>query len=234
MLPSSSSRIVLSSRLLPLRCTRSTAVMIMPGVQKPHCRPWFSRKASCIGCSLPFCAKPSIVSTFAPSACQAKMVQDFTALPSTWTTQAPHCEVSQPTCVPVRRSPSRRYWTSKVRASASAVTALPFTVIETFGIRLLLERGAQRPSFLTPETAVAAIRGEIVAFLPEIADWNKNDSEPGGRARSRDLGAGMVSRIYGIIGYDPRRSRLDPSYARRRYSAEGGNSFVSLWIDSAG
>ena len=30
------------------------------------------------------------------------MVQDFTALPSTCTTQAPHCEVSQPTCVPVR------------------------------------------------------------------------------------------------------------------------------------
>src|SRR5882672_8915053 len=94
-----------------------------------------------------------MVSTFAPSACQANMVQDLTALPSTWTTQAPHCEVSQPTWVPVRRRPSRRYWTSKVRASASAVTALPFTVIETFGIRLLLESGAQRPSFLTPETA---------------------------------------------------------------------------------
>src|SRR5437588_12968003 len=85
-----------------------------------------------------------MVTTFAPSACQANMVQDFTALPSTWTTQAPHCEVSQPTWVPVSRSPSRRYWTSKVRASASAVTALPFTVIETFGIRLLLEHGAPK------------------------------------------------------------------------------------------
>src|SRR5688572_18004322 len=94
-----------------------------------------------------------MVSTLAPSACQANMVHALTALPSTWTTQAPHCEVSQPTWVPVRRRPSRRYWTSKVRASASAVTALPFTVIETFGMRLLLKSGAQRPSFLTPETA---------------------------------------------------------------------------------
>src|SRR4029077_18641282 len=162
----------------------------MPGVQNPHCRPWFSRKASCIGCSLPLCASPSMVVTFVPSACQANIVHALTALPSTWTTQAPHCEVSQPTWVPVSRRPSRRYWTSRVRASASAVTALPFTVIETFGIRLLLERGAQRPSVLTPDTAAAAIRGEIVAFLPEIADWNKNDSEPAGRARSRDLGTG--------------------------------------------
>ena len=36
-----------------------------------------------------------------PDAWTASMVHDLTALPSTWTTQAPHCEVSQPTCVPV-------------------------------------------------------------------------------------------------------------------------------------
>src|ERR1051325_9099085 len=102
-----------------------------------------------------------MVVTFLPSASQANIVQAFTALPSRWTTQAPHWDVSHPTWVPVSRSPSRRYWTRSVRASASAVTALPFTVIETFGIRLLLERGAQSPSFLTPD--------------------------PAGRGRSRDL-----------------------------------------------
>ena len=37
-----------------LRLAKSTALMTMPGVQKPHCRPWFSWKASCIGCSAPF------------------------------------------------------------------------------------------------------------------------------------------------------------------------------------
>ena len=50
----------------------STAVMIMPGVQKPHCRPWFSWKACCIGCSSPFVASPSMVVTVAPSAWTAR------------------------------------------------------------------------------------------------------------------------------------------------------------------
>ena len=45
---------------------------------------------------------PSMVVTLEPAACPASMVQDFTARPSTWTTQAPHWLVSQPTWVPVR------------------------------------------------------------------------------------------------------------------------------------
>ncbi len=81
---------------------RSHAVRIMPGVQKPHCRPCFSQKASWSGWSLPFVARPSIVVTVAPSAWTASTVQDFTAWPSTSTVQAPHWLVSQPTLVPVR------------------------------------------------------------------------------------------------------------------------------------
>src|ERR1700722_10766446 len=128
---------VFSSSSLPLRRTMSTAGMIMPGVQKPHCRPWFSRKASCIGCSFSPVARLSMVRTSAPSAVSARMVQDFTALPFTCTTQAPHCEVSQPTCVPVNRRFSRRNCTSRVRGSTSALTGLPFTIILTAGIGLL-------------------------------------------------------------------------------------------------
>src|SRR5882724_13492820 len=94
-----------------------------------------------------------MVRTFAPSACQANMVQDLTALPFTWTTQAPHCEVSQPTWVPVRRSVSRRYCTSKVRASASPLTALPFTVMETEGMSLLLRKAGPKALILMPEAA---------------------------------------------------------------------------------
>ena len=41
--------------------------MIMPGVQKPHCRPWFSRKACLHRMQLAVLARPSIVVTFAPS-----------------------------------------------------------------------------------------------------------------------------------------------------------------------
>ena len=41
-----------------------------------------------------------MVCTWAPSACSASTLQAFTAWPSTNTVQAPHCAVSQPTCVP--------------------------------------------------------------------------------------------------------------------------------------
>src|SRR5262245_60752485 len=86
-----------------------------------------------------------MVVMLAPCTCQAKVVHDFTALPSTWTTQAPHCDVSQPTWVPVRRKCSRRNWTSRVRGSTSPVTALPFTVIATAVIELPPKIRAGRP-----------------------------------------------------------------------------------------
>src|SRR4051812_8627819 len=62
------------------------------------------------------------------------MVQLLTDLPSIWTTQAPHCVVSQPTWVPVRPSFSRMKWTRSVRSSQSPLTARPFTVSFTFAM----------------------------------------------------------------------------------------------------
>ena len=54
----------------------------MPGVQKPHCRPWLSLNAACIGCSVPSgCATPSIVMMSAPSACMATIEQLLIARP---------------------------------------------------------------------------------------------------------------------------------------------------------
>src|SRR5664280_3708987 len=82
-----------------------------------------------------------MVVILAPSHCSASKVQDFDAMPSTWTTQAPHCEVSQPTWVPVSRKFSRRNGTSKGRASTSPVTALPFTVMDTAGMTFLPNSG---------------------------------------------------------------------------------------------
>src|SRR4051794_35228415 len=151
---------VWSSSSLPLRCTRSIAVMIMPGVQNPHCRPWCSRKASCIGCSgAPSAASPSIVLTSWPSAITASVVQDFTALPSRWTTQAPHCEVSHPTCVPVRRRFSRKNCTSSVRGSTLALTGLPFTIMEILAISTLFTcvRTAATQSFHISQGIIWAI-----------------------------------------------------------------------------
>src|ERR1700691_378114 len=70
-----------------------------------------------------------------PSAITANVVQDLSALPSRCTTQAPHCEVSQPTWVPVSRRFSRRNWTSRVRGSILALTGLPFTISEILAIQ---------------------------------------------------------------------------------------------------
>src|SRR5262249_33846003 len=56
------------------------------------------------------------------------------ALPLICTTQAPHCEVSQPTCVPVSRKCSRSNCTSNVRGSTLAVMGLPFTVMDTAAV----------------------------------------------------------------------------------------------------
>src|SRR5882672_2456383 len=68
--------------------------MIMPGVQKPHCRPCFSQKPCWIGCSSPSLASPSIVMMSAPSHWTANRLQAFTAWPSMMIVQAPHWLVS--------------------------------------------------------------------------------------------------------------------------------------------
>src|SRR4051812_46355235 len=92
-----------------------------------------------------------MVLTSCPSAITASVVQDFTALPSRCTTQAPHCEVSQPTWVPVSRRFSRKNCTSRVRGSTLALTGLPFTTSEILAIQHslhLYRRIARQPSHL--------------------------------------------------------------------------------------
>jgi hypothetical protein len=78
--------------------------MIMPGVQKPHWVPSFSWKARCRRDRLPAVARPSMVSTLAPSTLCASVLQARRGSPSTSTVQAPHSPPSQPCLVPVRPS----------------------------------------------------------------------------------------------------------------------------------
>src|SRR5262249_9060687 len=155
-----------------------------------------------MGCSGPFgSASPSMVVTSAPSSCQAKMVQAFTALPFTCTTQAPHCEVSQPTWVPVRRRFSRRNCTSKVRASTSPVTALPFTVMDSAGMNYLPNSGPKALFSLRPAGAETARVQNPADFGPN-APGNENNLEPRGGAGSRESEAGTRPNrvIYGLAG----------------------------------
>src|SRR5260370_22416733 len=104
-----------------------------------------------------------MVATFAPSICHTNTVQDLTALPFTCTTQAPHWDVSQPTCVPVSRRFSRRNCTRSVRGSTSPVTALPFTVSATAVMALLLEI-RPKASFSHRTGGPAADRGVLDVF----------------------------------------------------------------------
>jgi hypothetical protein len=100
------------------------AVIIIPGVQKPHCSPWQAANASWTGSSPVLLspgrvARPSTVVTRLPSAMTASTVQDLTGVSSSQTTQAPQLEVSQPQCEPVSPSSSRRKWMSSSRGSTT-------------------------------------------------------------------------------------------------------------------
>src|SRR3954462_12572426 len=55
------------------------------------------------------------------------MVQDFTGSPSISTTHVPQLDVSQPQCVPVSPSASRRKCTSSRRGSTPSVCVCPLT-----------------------------------------------------------------------------------------------------------
>ena len=67
-------------------------------------------------------------SSLAPSQAAARVMQERAGSPSMSTVQAPQMPCSQPRCVPVRSSPSRRKSARGVRASTASDTGLPFTV----------------------------------------------------------------------------------------------------------
>jgi hypothetical protein len=126
------------------------AVIIMPGVQKPHCRPWHSMNPCWTGSSWPFLARSSTVRTERPSAIAASTVHALTGVSSSHTTQLPQLDVSQPQWLPVRPSWSRRKWMSSSRGSTSRAYSVPFTVtatrMVTFSLagRLGRRRGSRR------------------------------------------------------------------------------------------
>ena len=113
------------------RSSSARAVIIIPGVQKPHCRPWQRMKPSWTGSRTPSVSRSSTVRTSRPPAIAASTVQVFTGSPSIQATQVPQLLVSQPQWVPVSPSSSRRKCTSSIRPSTSRVTLSPLTVMVT-------------------------------------------------------------------------------------------------------
>ena len=109
-----------------------------PGVQKPHCEPWFSTMARWTGCRPPSSPRnPSTVISSLPSIvgknCMHElMVLSATPSPSrptsaTTTVQAPQSPSAQPSLVPVRRRSSRRNCsTVRVGSTTCVSTTSPF------------------------------------------------------------------------------------------------------------
>ena len=136
------------------------AVNIIPGVQNPHCRPCSVMNPCWMGSSSPFCSRPSTVRTSCPLAIAASMVQLFTGMPSSWTTQTPQLDVSQPQCVPVRPSSSRKKCTSSSLGSISRVYSSPLTLTVTCMIHASCPRQramAVRSARLTSSPASARL-----------------------------------------------------------------------------
>ena len=98
--------------------------MIMPGVQNPHCRPCSSQNAFLDRVQLAVLGQPFDRLDVGAVGLDRQDGAGLDGRPSTMTVQAPHWLVSQPTCVPVRPSCSRRKCTSSVRGSTSPVTLL--------------------------------------------------------------------------------------------------------------
>ena len=210
-----------------LRPTRSTALITMPGVQNPHCSPWCSRKAACIGCSSPFVSRPSMVVTSWPSASSARHVQLLIDWPSSSTQQAPHWLVSHPTWVPVRPSDSRMNSTSNVGAATSPLTDLPLTVIETVGIMPPASLSSCRGRTAAPgsleERQVCAAPHGIVKGLPCPICLPQEAAGGGGAAvaRSRWL-LRRLSRIRSYrCSWSPSAPAAPPSRKTPGYVAEG-------------
>src|SRR5436309_14176339 len=103
----------------------------------------------------------------------------------------------------------------------SAVTGLPFTVIETVGMSFLLEMRADGP-YLTPAGICRGVCDEIVPFFTRDLNFRPGKSEPRGRVRSREPGDGAVLATRRAARFTtPRRRsfrRIDRPFSLPRHS----------------
>ena len=101
-----------------LRAARRRLVM-NPGVQKPHCRPWHSWKACCTGAGRRRAAAALDGGDLVAVGRHGEASGRSGRRPSTSTVHAPQTPCSQPTCVPVSPRSWRRKSDSSRRAGPS-------------------------------------------------------------------------------------------------------------------
>src|SRR6266545_3103408 len=109
--------------------------------------------------------------------------------PSSSTVQAPQPEVSQPTWVPVRRSSSRRKWTSSSRGSTSALRCVPLTVtVIRMRLRTSLVGGHGRGG---PQAALGVDPDDVALVVDGTAQVGAWPGRLGGQLRG--LAKGLVA-----------------------------------------
>src|SRR5664280_1705807 len=158
--------------------------MIIPGVQKPHCSPPVSAKASWRGWSLPFCSRPSIVVTSLPRTAFTGTWHDLTASLPTTTVQAPQRLSPHPNFVPVRPRSVRRTHRSVRSPSTYRWLGLPLSrnEMESFiGFLAVSEmlRRTRTPPVATFASAPHVGQNRCPVFFPRIAGRDGYSANPG-------------------------------------------------------
>ncbi len=125
-------------------------------------------------------ARPALRSSarWAPSHCSASVVQDFTAMPFRMNEAGAALRRIAADMGAGERRCSRRNWTRSVRESTSAVTALPFTVIETDGIGIPPQTRAERPVFFTGRTTRHINRRANLSVFRSFRSLEQEQLEP--------------------------------------------------------
>src|SRR4051794_31555264 len=153
----------------------------------------------------------------------ASVVHDFTGSPSTSTVHTPQLEVSQPQCVPVRPSVSRRKWTSSRRGSTSAERGSPLTVTVICTSGLLGEGALARAT----DGAQRELLREVTLVIGGAALVGGRGAV--GRRAARRLGEGLLGRwtaAQGVLG--PARARGVRPHGGQRDARVGDRAAVEL------
>src|SRR4051794_30853821 len=174
---------------------------------------------------------PSIVVTSASSAWTARTVQLFTASPLRWTVQAPQFDVSQPTCVPVSPSVSRRKCTNSCRGSTSPACSCPLTVT-VIGTRPAISDPPQ------PSGTTSSLRNLHPDSHRKSTRWAERrrladpEAEAGLQLDAEPLADG--GRDGADLGLAEAHPEADPGAAAERDVGALGNPLASLGCEAFG
>src|SRR5262249_55647729 len=133
-------------------------------------------------------------------------------------------------CVPVRRSCSRRKWTSRTRGSTWPLRTLPLTVIETWAIGVSFARGKRALDYSKTLTTLGLESLGVDAVVPDLVveDPLRRIEEPCGTCA---IAPGRLQRILEqvfLVGGDGVEERDARHSARRLGGLQGRRQVMAV------